>query len=260
VRSLWSEWPKIRKRIAGKNLILLCDYDGTLAPIVAHPSQARLPARTRAALARLAASPRVALGIVSGRDLRQLKKHVRLRNICYIGSHGLEWASPGLGFRSRTRTGRARALQRLATDLSGRLRGLPNIWIERKKASLAVHYRGASRRHARELHERLARASRQHAAAFRLLQGKKVFEFLPAGSITKGSAVQALVGRLRVRRRFPLVVYLGDDTTDEHVFARLRPPDLGIFVGRPKPTRARFYLRSPGQVGRFLEQICRMVP
>lgn len=258
MRSLWSQWPKIRKLLARKNLILLFDYDGTLAPIVAHPSQTRLPAPTRAALTKLASSVRVALGIVSGRELRQLKRLVRLKHICYVGSHGLEWALPGLGPRLRISPRRSRPLRQITRELRYALRGLPNLWIERKIASVAVHYRGASFRHARSLRTQIASVARQYAAHFKLLEGKKVFEFLPTGKTNKGTAVQALVARLRAWGRFPVVVYLGDDATDESVFASLRQNDLGIFVGRPGRTRARFYLRSPSQVSKFLNELCKM--
>ncbi len=258
MRSLWSQWPKIQEILVGKNLILLFDYDGTLAPIVAHPSQARLPAPTRAALTKLACSPRVALGIVSGRELSQLKRLVRLKNICYVGSHGLEWALPGLGPSLRISPRRSRPLRQITRELRHALRGLPKVWIERKIASVAVHYRGASVHHARSARTQLARIARQYAAQFRLQEGKKGFEFLPAGANTKGTAVQALVPRLR-RGRFSAVVYFGDDSTDESVFACLSKNDFGIFVGRPRLSRARFYLRSPGEVCKFLQRVCKII-
>ena len=258
MRSLWSQWPKIRKLLADKNLILLLDYDGTLVPIVAHPSQARLPSPTRAALTKLACSPRVALGIVSGRELRELKRLVRLNNICYVGSHGLEWALPGEGSRLRATVGRSRPLQKLTRHLRRILHGLPNVRIERKFLSVAVHYRGASLYHARAARMQVTQLARQYAAQFKLLEGKKVFEFLPAGSNSKGTAVQALVARLR-RRPFPVVVYFGDDSTDESVFACLSKNDFGIFVGRPHLSRARFNLRSPGEVCKFLQRVCKIV-
>jgi trehalose-phosphatase len=259
LRSLWSQWPKIRELLAGKNAILLLDFDGTLAPIVAHPSRARLPAPSRTALARLARSPRLALGIVSGRELSQLKRLVRLKNICYVGSHGLEWALPGLGPRRQASSRWSRPLARITKELRRALRGLPNVWIERKIASVAVHYRGANFHQARSACTRIARVARQYAAQFKPHEGKKVLEFLPAESNGKGPAVRALVARLRQRRRFPVVVYCGDDSTDESVFAGLSKNDFGIFVGRLRPSRARFYLRSPGEVCKFLERLCKIV-
>ncbi len=259
MRSLWSEWPKIRKLLARKNLILLFDYDGTLAPIAARPSQARLPAPTRAALTKLACSPRVALGIVSGRELSQLKRLVRLKNICYVGSHGLEWALPGLGPRLRASPRWSRPLREIMRELRYALRGLPNVWIERKIASVAVHYRGARAHHARFARAKIACVSRRYAAQAKLQGGKKVFEFLPIGTTTKGTTIRALVAELRGRRATSVVVYLGDDASDESVFTSLNKNDLGIFVGRSGRTRARFCLRSPGEVCKFVQRVCRIV-
>lgn len=259
MRSLWAQWPKVRKFLVGKDLILLCDYDGTLAPIAAHPSRASLPAPTRAALIELAGSPRVALGIVSGRELSPLKGLVRLKNVCYIGSHGFEWALPSPGLRLRASRRWSRPLRQMTRELRRALRGLPDVWIKRKITSVAVHYRGAHARQARAARTQMEQIFRRHDAQFRLLEGKKVFEFLPAGTTTKGTAVQALVARLRARRRMPVVIYLGDDATDESVFASLGKNDLGVFVGRPGRSRARYYLRSPHQVRRFLEKLCRVV-
>ena len=87
-----------------------------------------------------------------------------------------------------------------------------------------------------------------------------MFEFLSAGKTSKGAAVQALVARLSARRRMPAVVYFGKDATDESVLASLGKNHLGVFVGRPRRSRARLYVRSPNQVRRFLEQIGRIVP
>lgn len=258
MRSLWSQWPKIQECLGGKNLILLFDYDGTLAPIAAHPSQARLPAAIRAALAQLASSPRVALGVVSGRELRQLQRLVRLKNIYYVGSHGLEWALPGLGPRLRIFPRWSRPLRQITRELRHALRGLPNVWIERKSASVAVHYSGASVHQACSVRTRLARIARRHSAQSKLQEGKKVLEFLPAGTTTKGTAVRGLVARLR-RRHFSVVVYFGDDATDESVFACLSRNDFGTFVGRPRRSRARFYLRSPGEVRKFLQRACKII-
>jgi trehalose-phosphatase len=101
--------------------------------------------------------------------------------------------------------------------------------------------------------------ARQNAPRVKLLKGKKVVEILPAGAKSKGAAVKALLARLRPASQRPLAVYFGDDTTDESVFRSLRKNDLGILVGRPRRSHARFYLRSPEQVGKFLGRLCRIL-
>lgn len=259
MRSLWSHWPKIRKLLAGKNLILLLDFDGTLTPIVSRPSDAKLPAATRAALVRLAQSPRVALGIVSGRELRQLRRLLRLKRVHLIGSHGWEWILPDGAYRSRTSPHGPRQLRQITAQLRRALQGLPKVWIERKIATVAVHCRGAGLQQARAARSQVARLARRHSSGFRLLAGKKVFEFLPVGTTSKGTAVRALVARLRRRRHFPLLVYVGDDAADETVFARMGKHDISIHVGRPGRSCAHFYLRSPEQVCRFLERVCTII-
>ncbi len=259
MRSLWSQWPRLRESFAGKNAVLFLDFDGTLAPIVADPSQARIPAATREALAQLACSPRVVVGIVSGRQLAELRRLVGLRNICYVGSHGLEWVLSGGRPHLRATPAQRRRIRQIADGLGRALRGLPGVWIERKPASVAVHYRNASQQHARKAVAEAERATRHHASELRLLRGKKIVELLPGGATSKGTTVEALLARLSRGRRSCLVAYFGDDATDESVFVRLRKNGLGVFVGKPRRTTARFYLRSPREVCEFLQQLCTIV-
>ena len=254
MRSLWSQWPHIRRTVAHSGGIFLFDFDGTLAPIAADPSRAGLPEASRAALAHLAGSSRVALGIVSGRKIADLRSLVGLKNIYYIGSHGLEWMPPGGRRQLRATPLQCRRMRRLASQLQHALRDIPGILVEPKVASVAVHYRKANARDVRMAIAEVQRAARQHTPRPRLLKGKKVIELLPPGTRSKGATVKTLLSHLR-RRRLPLTVYLGDDVTDETVFRCLGKKDFSVLVGRPRRTRARFYLRSPGQVRRFLKQL-----
>ncbi len=259
MRSLWSAWPALRKSLAGKNLILFLDFDGTLAPIVDRPADARIPAPAMSALVHLAQSPRVALGIVSGRGLRRLRRLVRLKGIHWIGSHGWEWSLPDDVHRSHASPEESRLIHQVAAELRRALRGLPHIRIKRKAVSVVVHFRGAPLAQARAARQRVAHVARRHASRLRLLTGKKVFELLPVGANNKGTAVAAAVARIRRRRNFPVLIYAGDDRTDETVFARMGQRDISIHVGRRIRSRARFFLRSPRQVCRFLLQLCTIV-
>lgn len=256
---LWHVWPRLAGRLARtRRLALFSDFDGTLAPIVPHPWQARLPADTQDALAQLARSPRITLGIVSGRQLAKLRRLVGLGRIYYVGTHGLEWAPPG--GRLHTSPVRVRPLiRKIAHELRQGLHGVPHVWVERKSAAVAVHYRNASARHARRAVAKVVQAAQRYASELQLLEGKKVVELLPGGAVSKGAAVEMLLDRWRGPRRSGLAVYLGDDATDETVFARLRTDDLGIFVGTTRQTCARFFLRSPAQVREFLERLRQIV-
>ena len=259
-RLLWRHWSALARRLRREKQrgppALFSDFDGTLTPIVPHPDQARLPARTRRALERLARLPGATVGIVSGRSLADLRRRIGLRGIHYIGSHGEEWA--GLNGRPRV-LANARAFGRIRT-LSGRLKkelaSLPGVLVERKTVSVAVHYRQAGPKAAAQVRRAVLKELKESRGALRLLEGKKVLELLPAGSRSKGHTVEALLARRAwngdARRA---LIYLGDDVTDESVFRRLRRGDIGIHVGNNPRSGAAFRVSSPAGVARFLERL-----
>jgi len=255
LRVLWSEWPRIREKLVAGVAILLFDFDGTLAPIVADPSRAKLPRATGLVLARLARSPRVILGIISGRQIAELRRLVDLKNICYVGSHGLEWSLPSGRTMLRATPTARRTARLIAQELRVALRRIPGILVERKVASVAVHYRNASSDHARAVLAAVRGLAKQHAPRVTVLEGKKVVELLPAGVKSKGTAVNALLAHVRRRNRLTLVVYVGDDATDETVFRSLGRSAVTVLVGTPRRTRARFSLRSSAEVRRFAERV-----
>ena len=259
MRSLWSAWPEIQKRLDGKNIMLFLDFDGTLAPIVHRPADAKIPPRALAVLARLAQSPRVALGIVSGRSLRRLRRFVRLKKIHWIGSHGWEWSLPDDVHRTHASLREDRLLRQVAAQLRRELSSLPAIRMKLKAVGVVVHYRGAPLAQARAARALVARIVARHPSRLRALAGKKVLEILPVGENNKGTAVRAAVARIRRRRDFPVLIYIGDDLTDESVFATMGPRDIGIHVGRRVRSRAKYFLPSPYQVFRFLQHLGRLV-
>src|SRR5258706_4856935 len=78
-------------------LLLLLDFDGTLSPIVKNPRRASLPQATRRVLTDLARRPGVAVAIVSGRRIEDLRALVGLP-VIYAGNHGLRIEGPGFRF------------------------------------------------------------------------------------------------------------------------------------------------------------------
>jgi len=252
-RHLWAEWELIRRRIRKpKGLGLLVDFDGTLARITRLPQQACLPGEVRELLAAIAACG-VLVGVVSGRILDDIRRRVALPGIWYVGTHGFSLSPPeGPAIHLATAAQKTQ-IARTARSLERRLRGLRGVQMERKDASVAIHYRNASRRSRLKAIEAVKEVGKQ-APRLRLLRGKQVWELLPDSRVSKWSAVQRILrhdstGR-QGRNGRRLVFYLGDDATDEVVFENLS--GVSIAVGKRCRTRACYFLKSPAEVRRFL--------
>jgi trehalose 6-phosphate phosphatase len=210
-----------------RRIALLLDFDGTLVDIAATPDAVRVPGELRAALARLLHLTGGALALVSGRSVADLDRHLAPLTLPIVGGHGAEM---------RLADGRlVRNIAPLSDALRRRLDEArafdPGILVEDKVYSVALHYRNAP-----EQEECL----RRHIAAVReafadedveVLPGKALFEVKRPG-VSKGQGVRALMAQPPFSGRRP--VFIGDDVTDESVFALLPAlGGIGLSVQRP---------------------------
>jgi trehalose-phosphatase len=240
---------------AGGKLLLLLDFDGTLAPIVVRPERATLPVPTGKVLRRLARRPGFVVGIVTGRSLADIRRRARIAGAWYVGSHGLEYALPGgCAVRLVDRPCR-HSLRQLRKQLGQELPRVAGLRLEAKPYSLAVHYRRVVREHLPRILRVVRGVASMFVPAFRLQRGKEVVEFLPNIPADKGRTVCAVIARLVTKCGRDLTpIYFGDDVTDEAVFRLLRQEGWTVRVGSLRGrTRARYYLRSPAEVRRWLE-------
>ena len=249
---VWDAEEALHDRMRGKRVAVFLDYDGTLAPIVEKPEDATLDDGMRAALTRLAAA--VPVAIVSGRDLKDVQGFVQDDSLYYAGSHGFDLAGPD-GWREVVEKGKAflPALKAAGDDLEARLADIDGARVERKRFSLAVHFRQvaaeAEAAVAQAVRDCVARHETLHASA-----GKKVYDVKPRVDWHKGRAVLALLSTLGLDADDVLPVYVGDDTTDEDAFRSLSDRGIGVVVrdGADRRTAARFALDGTGDVERFL--------
>ncbi|MTD58750.1 trehalose-phosphatase [Amycolatopsis pithecellobii] len=204
-------------------LLVACDYDGTLAPIVTNPDEARPLPESVGALRSLAGLHETTTAVISGRALRDLAILSRLPSeVHLVGSHGSEF---DIGF-VHALDGAARELHRtLERELERLVDQVPGVQLEVKPASIAVHVRRAER----DAAQRVLEAVHSGPCTWdgvTTTDGKEVVE-LAVVQTDKGRALDTL----RHQVGATAAVFLGDDVTDEKAFARLAGPDLGVKVG-----------------------------
>jgi trehalose 6-phosphate phosphatase len=242
---------------ASGRLVLLLDFDGTLAPIVDRPELAAMPERTRRALDRLMAMEGVTVAVVSGRGLADVRERAAIPHIAYAGNHGMEIEGAGL-HRIHPEAAAARPqLQEVAARIEADLEGIDGAFLEDKGLTLSIHYRMAPD-HAEEVREIVLEAA-DGRPDLRVTEGKMVLEVRPRVEWDKGRAVRFLLEQMRPPADAP-ILYLGDDRTDEDAFRALQgwsPAAEGVLVADPPPpdSAASSVLRDPAEVGALFEAL-----
>ncbi|MFC5790414.1 bifunctional alpha,alpha-trehalose-phosphate synthase (UDP-forming)/trehalose-phosphatase [Agromyces tardus] len=231
-----------------ERLLVALDFDGTLAPIVDRPEDARSTDRARSAIDRLLSADDTRVALVSGRALASLR-HVASPPVAALlsGSHGVELQLDGDGVTIDLRDAELTRLEQLTEVLEQAVSDTEGAWVERKPAGVALHTRklgsvagAALQRSARDRVESVV-------PGLSIRTGKSVLEFSVRAS-DKGEAVT----RLRQHVGASAVLYVGDDVTDEDAFAILETGDVGVKVGQGKSLAAH-RVRSPEEVGELLE-------
>lgn len=220
---------------------LVFDFDGTLAPIVNDPDEAQMRPRTRTLLRKVAL--RFPCAVISGRAREDVAKRLAGAGIEWVvGNHGAEWSWAPLDGHA------VEALvQEWLTALTPSFAAVDGVVIEDKRFSLAIHYR-------RSREKKVAMAA--IAAAVRGLcdanvrLGKQVVNVVPRGAPHKGIALQ----QVRTLLGCDTAIYVGDDTTDEDVFALDEPGQLlSVRVGKSEESQAAYYLEDQGEMDELLK-------
>jgi len=258
IPSVWKSCEEIKQRLKGKRIALFLDYDGTLTPIVEDYRKAELSGQMRDIIGKLARTFTVA--VISGRDLENVRKLVGLDQIFYAGSHGFDIAGPH-GWHEELQQGK-KFLADLDSAEAGLTEGLRNIdgaAVERKKFSIAVHFRQVPDEELPEMEKIVARVLADHSRLQRS-SGKKVFDVKPRADWHKGKALLWLLEKFDPGEGAGMVpIYIGDDTTDEDAFRVLRhgkagDGGIGIVVrdDSKRETMAHYALEGTDDVADFL--------
>ena len=195
------------------------DVDGTLAPIVARPEDAAVPAETRRVLSELADRFAV-VACVTGRRALEARRMVGVPELVYLGNQGFELLRPG------DEEPRPDPAAEPGTDRARKfLAGLDLAELERlgvrqedKGPIQVLHWRGAAdEAQAEDLVKTIARLAVD--ANLIPLWGRKVLDLRPVSGIDKGSAVHRL---LVEHAPLDAAIFAGDDRTDLDAFRALK--------------------------------------
>lgn len=218
------------------------DFDGTLAPIVRNPEDARMSPQVESLFAKF--SQRVPTAIISGRSLDDLRKRVPPGPSVLIGNHGIEGLSSrgeGPGGTEECARWRKSLKESLIPEADD-----PGLELEDKGLSLALHYRKSRKK--KLTRNLIMKTIADLKPAPRVVPGKLVVNLVPQGSPHKGLALKALLEEKQARFGF----YIGDDMTDEDVFSLGDPKILTVRVGQRMCSEAKYFIKRQGEIIRLL--------
>ena len=231
-------------------LLLCTDFDGTLADITDQPDDPEIRPKNRESLRGLRDHPDVVVGVVSGRQVDDLRARVGVDGVAYAGNHGLELHRDGETVVHPIAAKRRSTVAAICDELDARLGDIEGCIVENKGITATVHHRLSPDDATDRVRETVREVvDEMGGPRFRVSLGKSVVEFSPAIPWHKGRAVELLAAELPDDW---LPVYLGDDTTDEFGFAAVGHRGFGVHVGEGNDTVATHRVGDPDAVETLL--------
>ncbi|KAG6600635.1 putative trehalose-phosphate phosphatase J, partial [Cucurbita argyrosperma subsp. sororia] len=213
----------------GKQIVMFLDYDGTLSPIVADPDKAFMSEAMRKTVKKLARCFPTA--IVSGRCRDKVYGFIRLGELYYAGSHGMDIKGPTKTSKLKKAVNQGLLFQPASEflpmiddvyeQLVEKMKSTPGAKVENNKFCISVHFRCVDEKEWNNLAHEVKSVVKEYPK-LRLTQGRKVLEIRPTIKWDKGKALEFLLeslGYANCSDVFP--IYIGDDRTDEDAFKNL---------------------------------------
>jgi trehalose 6-phosphate synthase/phosphatase len=223
---LLAQWAKANRKL------LLCDYDGTLTPLVRDPNHAKPTLELRALLSRIGTEPGVDLVIVSGRSHTTMEQWFGELPVSLVAEHGAwrsDYDSNGRTWARAENIPDAKQWQPAIEELMKQsVDRVPRSFIEHKADALAWHYRTSNQRSAQLERKQLLHDLREVCTGLGLMvmENSKVVEVCPL-TTSKGRAISSWVAG----GDYDFMLAVGDDTTDETMFAAMPEDSWTLKVG-----------------------------
>ncbi|OFZ18255.1 MAG: trehalose-phosphatase [Bdellovibrionales bacterium RBG_16_40_8] len=237
---------KILESLSFTKTLFAFDFDGTLSKIVKDPRKAKINESTFDLLQQLGQLAPIA--VISGRGLDDLKSKFNSSVGYFVGNHGLE----GINSESQKREVFLEFCVSWKTQLERSLKKESSprgIEIEDKTYSIAVHYRKSRQKQLAKTYI-LESVSKMEPPP-RIIMGKCVVNLVPTGGPHKGVALLELMLKSDTRSAF----YIGDDDTDEDIFALSDSRLFTVRVGQKNKSHAKFFIRRQTQINLLLKTL-----
>lgn len=234
-------------------LLVVLDFDGTLAPLVEHPDDATLAPGARDAIGALV--ERTTVVVLTGRPVDDVLPRLGGLPVGVVGGHGTQAVTVD---GDRTWLLDVEEVRATLDEVTPHLRELVDEdagwYVEPKPTSVGVHRRRVAEEDREPTLSRVRRAMDAHldtAPGWKRQEGHDITELQPDG-VDKGTALRWLLDR---HDATPLVI--GDDVTDEDAFAVARDHDghAVLVATEPRDTHAQTRVATPADVVAFLQRL-----
>jgi len=227
-----------------KNYCLFLDIDGTLAPFQINPEHSFIPNTTLEVIKKII-ELNIPVIAVTGRDINTAGKLLYPLEVPIAGLHGLDICLNSVNY-IRPDLSQIN-FEKLKQDIQKSCEKHPELLIEDKKYSIALHYRKNPdlENHAINIMQQIS----SNYPQLKLNKGKFVIELIP-NQAEKGKAIKTILNHLNLPSVFP--IFIGDDLTDESGFVFINQQSgLTIKVGSGE-TQAKYRLKDIDNVANFL--------
>jgi len=233
-----------------KQRILFLDYDGTLAPFVKIPANAKPTNELKKRLNTLTKEANIKVVLITGRDRETFDQWFGDSEHTLITEHGAWLKEPENDWE---------LLEPLSNDWFSSIEPVLESFtdrtsgslIESKRYSLAWHYRNVDpvlgNKRAQDLKATLQQLIANHN--LEILEGDKVIEIKTSG-VNKGKSANKML----LNNNYDFILAMGDDWTDEYMFKELPKNTHSIKVGS-KPTVAKHFINGTDEVEDVLDKL-----